>query len=62
MKNLSIRKANINDLSYIQELNNNLFDLESENYDPTLVKDWAISNDGKICIEDFNLTLTMNID
>ena len=62
MKNLSIRKANINDLSYIQELNNNLFDLGSENYDPTLVKDWAISNDGKMYFEDFNLTLTMNID
>lgn len=52
MKNLVIRKANINDLSYIQELNNNLFDLELENYDPTLVKDWAISNDGKIYFED----------
>jgi len=52
MKNLLIRKANINDLSYIQELNNNLFDLELENYDPTLVKDWAISNDGKMYFED----------
>ena len=52
MKNLLIRKANLNDLSYIQELNNNLFDLELENYDPTLVKDWAISNDGKMYFED----------
>ena len=52
MKNLLIRKASINDLSYIQELNNNLFDLELENYDPTLVKDWAISNDGKMYFED----------
>jgi len=52
MKNLLIRKADINDLSYIQELNNNLFDLELENYDPTLVRDWAISNDGKTYFED----------
>lgn len=52
MKNLLIRKANINDLSHIQELNNNLFDLELENYDPTLVKDWAISNDGQLYFED----------
>ena len=52
MKDILIRKANLNDLSYIQELNNELFNLELENYDPTLVKDWAISNDGKIYFED----------
>lgn len=47
MKNLFIRNADLNDLLYIQELNNNLFNLELENYDTTLVKDWAISDKGK---------------
>jgi len=52
MKNLFIKKANIKDLKSIQNLNNELFDLELENYDTTLVKDWALSNEGKEYFED----------
>lgn len=47
MKNLFVRKANLNDLEIIQKLNNQLFELELENYDTTLVKDWAISIEGR---------------
>ena len=52
MKKVIIRKATLDDLYNIQKLNNQLFDLEIENYDPTLVKDWAISNEGKEYFED----------
>ena len=47
MNNVIIRKANLEDLSIIQELNNSLFKLEKENYDSTLVKDWPLSEEGK---------------
>ena len=47
MNKVEIRQATINDLSRIQELNNDLFKLEKENYDPTLVSDWPLSADGK---------------
>lgn len=36
MEEIYIRKANINDLNSIQVLNNNLFDLEFNNFDDTL--------------------------
>ena len=52
MDNLIIRKATLNDLNNIQELNNKLFDLEIDNYDDTLVKNWALSNDGRLYFED----------
>ena len=42
-----IRKATLNDLNTICDLNNELFKLEKEKYDPTLVEDWPISNEGR---------------
>lgn len=47
MNDLVIRIANINDLKYIQELNNDLFKLEKENYDSTLVSNWPLTEEGK---------------
>ena len=49
---IAIRKANISDLKYIQDLNNSLFYLEINNFDSKLVKDWAISNEVKEYFED----------
>lgn len=45
--NVEYRKAKIEDLNVIQNLNNELFKLEKENYDPTLVNDWPITEEGK---------------
>lgn len=42
-----IRKAKINDLECIQELNNQLFDLEIENFDRYLIKNWPLSDKGR---------------
>ena len=42
-----IRKAESKDLERIQQLNNDLFDLEIENFDEYLVKDWPLSSEGK---------------
>lgn len=47
-----IRKAQLEDLNIIQNLNNELFKLEKENYDSTLVQDWPLSEDGKQYFED----------
>ena len=47
MNNIIIRKATLEDLSIIQELNNYLFKLEKENYDPTLDTSWPVSKEGK---------------
>lgn len=47
MKDIVIRKANIEDLKNIQKLNNKLFDLEINNFDDTLKLDWALGNEGK---------------
>ena len=55
MNTIEIRLATINDLSRIQELNNDLFKLEKENYDPTLVSDWPLSADGQEYFEDLIL-------
>ncbi len=52
MNDLIIRKAQINDLEYIQELNNELFKLEKENYDSTLVSNWPLTEEGKNYFED----------
>ena len=42
-----IRKAEIKDLERIQELNNQLFDLEIENFDEYLIKNWPLSTEGR---------------
>ena len=44
---MDIRKANLNDLDAICDLNNQLFKLEKEQYDPTLVEDWPLSDEGR---------------
>ena len=52
MENIVIRKAILEDVSYIQNLNNELFKLEKENYDTTLVLNWALTEEGKDYFED----------
>jgi len=47
MENVTIRKATLNDLYNIQMLNNQLFKLEKENFDPTLVENWPLTEEGK---------------
>ncbi len=47
MKSIEIRKANLQDLSSIQELNNKLFELEYENFDDTLKVGWPFEEEGK---------------
>lgn len=44
---VDIRKANINDLIHIQNLNNSLFNLEYNNYDSTLKLGWPFEKDGE---------------
>ena len=52
LENIIIRKAIIDDVNYIQNLNNELFKLEKENYDTTLVLNWALTQEGKEYFED----------
>ena len=52
MDNLLIKKATLEDLKTIQNLNNQLFELEKENYDSTLVSNWPLTNEGKLYFED----------
>lgn len=52
MNEFFIRKAQLEDLNIIQNLNNELFKLEKENYDSTLVQNWPLSEDGKQYFED----------
>ena len=47
MENIIIRKANIEDLYEIQKLNKELFELESKNFDLTLIADWPLTQEGK---------------
>ena len=47
MTDVLIRKAKVDDLNKIQNLNNELFKLEKENYDSTLVLDWPLTEEGK---------------
>ena len=47
MEEIIIRKATIGDLRSIQKLNNDLFKLEKENYDSTLIENWPLSKDGE---------------
>lgn len=52
MNNVLIRKATLKDLTIIQNLNNDLFKLEKENYDSTLINDWPLTDEGKMYFKD----------
>ena len=52
MNEIKIRRATIEDLEVIRKLNNTLFELEKENYDSTLIRDWPLTEDGKECFTD----------
>lgn len=65
MNNILIRKANLDDVNIIQHLNNELFKLEKENYDSTLVSDWPLTEEGRLYFEDlvenhFVIVATLN--
>ena len=45
--NITIRNAVMDDLKAIQELNYKLFDLEFNNFDPTLNLEWTFSEKGE---------------
>ena len=47
IKNILIRKANLNDLNLVQKLNNSLFELEFNNFDDTLKVGWSFEKEGK---------------
>lgn len=47
MNDINIRKANINDLKAIQELNYELFKLEYDNYDSDLIIEWPLEEKGE---------------
>lgn len=47
MNDIVIRKAILDDLETIQQLNYELFVLESNNFDDTLIVDWSLSDDGR---------------
>lgn len=49
---MDIRKATSDDLDIICELNNQLFKLEKEKYDSTLVENWPPTNEGKKYFKD----------
>ena len=42
-----IRKANIDDLKFVKELNYKLFDLEYNNFDSALNMEWTFSEKGE---------------
>lgn len=52
IKNIIIRKATLEDLNSIQNLNNNLFELEYKNFDDTLKLGWPFEEDGRKYFED----------
>ena len=52
MEKVIIRKANLDDLVSIQNLNNNLFDLEFNNFDDTLKTGWPLEKEGEEYFED----------
>lgn len=52
MENIIIRRATIDDLETVQNLNNSLFELEKENYDPTLVIKWPLTEEGRKYFEE----------
>lgn len=47
MDNIIIRRATLDNLIDIQVLNNKLFELEINNYDDTLIENWALTSEGK---------------
>lgn len=49
---MNIRRADLNDLDIICELNNQLFKLEKDNYDSTIIDDWPLTNEGKEYFKD----------
>lgn len=53
MEEIIIRTASMYDLDTIRDLNNELFKLEKNNYDPTLVENWPLTDNGKSYFEDF---------
>lgn len=52
MSEVIIRRAVLEDTEVIQKLNNELFKLEKENFDSTLVTDWPLTKEGKEYFED----------
>ena len=46
IETLEIRNAKIDDLKSIQWLNHELFVLEKNNFDSTLIEDWPLSDEG----------------
>jgi len=52
MEKINVRKATLQDLASIQELNNNLFDLEYNNFDDTLKVGWTFEEEGKEYFKD----------
>lgn len=52
MEKVIIRKAVLEDLISIQKLNDNLFDLEFNNFDDTLKIEWALEKEGQEYFED----------
>ena len=48
---MKIRKAKLEDLQIIQNLNNQLFELELQNFDKHLIKNWPLSQAGKTFFE-----------
>ena len=47
MEKINIRKATINDLNSVQDLNNSLFELEFNNFDDTLKLGWPFEKKEK---------------
>ena len=47
MEKVIVRKASLEDLTSIQKLNDNLFDLEFNNFDDTLKREWALEKEGQ---------------
>ena len=52
MEDLVIRQATLDDLKIIQNLNFELFKLEKENFDSTLIVEWPLTKEGKNYFED----------
>ncbi len=52
MNEVTIKKANINNISEIINLNRKLFENEYDNYDNTLNIEWPLSKEGKEYFED----------
>ena len=55
MENVIIKKATIKNLEDIVNLNNELFKLEKDNYDETLVENWPLTKEGNEYFKDLIL-------